>query len=739
MPAIKTISVIQQILQRLGWPFVFIITVFLSCFLHLYQWLIHASLPRRLLRFTALLLLTLTVVVLALSTAVYFYLLKDLPHPQVLASLRPPQTSRIFDRHGQLLYQLYTDENRTSIKINDLPTHIIQAHLAIEDANFFKHYGISTRDIARATLNNLSRRLCQITDQPCPSYLQGASTITQQLIKNVLLTPERSVERKIQEAYLALWVEQYYSKQQILELYLNQISYGGTSYGIEAASQTYFGKPAQDLTLAESALLAGLPAAPSAYSPFGSDPAKAITRQKQVLNRMLQENYISPLQYTMASVQELEFASPRTDIRAPHFVMYTREQLEKNLSAPTLYQGGLTIQTTLDYQLQIKAQEYLQAELSRLKHLNVTNGAVLITRPQTGEILAMVGSLDYFDIANQGNVNATLRPRQPGSTIKPLTYAAAMELSQAQSNSQFTAATIIDDSPVVFRIPGSRDYRPQNYDGQFHGRVTLRTALASSYNIPAVKILHAIGVNQLVQTGRDLGLTTWEDSSRFGLSLTLGAGEVTLADMAVAYGTFANLGYRHNLEPITFVTNNQNETIYPHPSRFPFPQDPKLDPRVSYIINDILSDPQARAPTFGTFSKLNIPNHIVAVKTGTSNDLRDNWTIGYTPDFLVAVWVGNFNNTPMSRIASGITGATPVWNQIMTHLLTQYQPDNLAQGWTQPEGLVQSASCRIIDREDDQPSSCVCNRSEWFVQGTQPKLNACTPDTADSSTRPSET
>ncbi len=734
MPATKIILLCKFIFAHIGRPFLYLFVLILKSIFHTLHWLTHSSLPFLLLKLSLIFIIILSSLSLASLTFIYFSLLKDLPPPQALSSLNPPQTSQILDRNGQLLYRLYQDQNRTSIHINELPSYVINAHLSIEDAKFYSHPGISASDITRALLNNLDRRLCKIINTPCPSTLQGASTITQQLIKNVFLSPEQSYKRKLQEAYLALKAETYYSKQQILELYLNQISYGGTAYGIEAASQTYFGISSRNLNLAQAALLAGLPAAPTAYSPFGSDPQKSFTRQKQVLLRMLEENYITQSQYQSALNQPITFIPPKTDILAPHFVMYAREQLEKNLTNQILYQGGINITTSLDYNLQQKAQQAIDTELAKLKKLNVTNAALLITKPKTGEILAMVGSADYFDTANQGNVNATLRPRQPGSSIKPLTYATALELSLTQTNPQFTPATIIDDAPVVFKIPGSHDYRPQNYDGRFHGRVTLRTALASSYNIPAVKILNSIGLNNLIQKAQELGITTWDDSSRFGLSLTLGAGEVTMADMAVAYGTFANLGYRHNLTPILDITSTNDELTYPHPSRFPFTQEPKLDPRVSYLINSILSDPIARAPTFGTHSKLNIPNHIVAVKTGTSNDLRDNWTIGYTPDFLVAVWVGNFNNSPMSRIASGITGATPIWNQMMTYMLNEYQPNNLANGWEQPAGLIKTASCHL---NSDQV--CTCTKPDFFIESTNPKIHTCTPNTATFSTQPNQT
>ena len=683
-------------------------------------------------------------VCLVLVTAIgiwgYFVIWKDLPDAASLQYYQPPLTSKIYDRNGQLLFQVYEDENRFPTQLNRLPDYVKYAHIAIEDKTFYDHLGISLPDIGRAALSNFTKWKCEQSEEECSQTLQGGSTITQQLVKNTLLTPERSFERKIKEAILALQVERLFTKDQILEMYLNQIAYGGTAYGIEAASRQYFSKTAEQLSLGEAALLAGLPAAPSAYSPFGATPEKAIERQHQVLDQMLDAGFITQEDYDAAVAEKLAFNRPEDDLKAPHFVMYLREQLEREIGPEKLYQGGLRIRTSIDLNLQAYAEQVLKDEVDRLRRLNVTNGAVLITKPDTGEILAMVGSTDYFDVENQGNFNATTALRQPGSSIKPLTYATALEMSipspmRAGGQLRYTAATVIDDSPITFPNPGSQPYAPQNYDGRFHGKVTVRTALASSYNIPAVKTLNDVGVNELIDMAERLGITTWQDRDRFGLALTLGAGEVRMVDMAVLYGTFANLGVKQPLEPVLRMVDKNDQIMDPNMGVIPSPFDGKqtvLDPRVAFIMNSILSDDDARVPSFGRGSKLTIPNQVVAVKTGTTNSLRDNWTIGYTPDYLVAVWVGNNDNTPMSRVASGITGATPIWHDIMNYLLNEYEykgidsdgneldsplVESVGFPWRPPEGLV---SVQICPHTGTLACAGCLGKTEWFIRGTEP-------------------
>jgi len=628
----------------------------------------------------------------------YWYLIKDLPNPNQLADRRQIVSTKIYDRNNQLLYKIYRNQNRSLVKLEDVPLHLIQATIAIEDAEFYTHPGLSFRGIFRALLKNLKG------DQ-----LYGGSTITQQLVKNTLLTPERTLQRKIKEVLLAIRVEQKFSKDEILQMYFNEVGYGGAVYGVEEAAQAYFGKPVTKLNMAETALLSGLPASPTAFSPFGAHPEMAKERQALVLRRMTEEKFITPEEGEKVRQQELIFAPQRTDIKAPHFVMYIQELLTNQYGRQMVGEGGLEVKTSLDLNLQNQIQAIVSQEIEKLNNLKVTNGAALITNPQTGEILAMIGSKDYFDLQNDGNVNVTLRPRQPGSSIKPVNYSLALE-------NGFTPATIIPDTPITYQIPGQPPYSPRNYDNRFHGNVPLRIALASSYNVPAVKVLSAMGVNRMIDRGQALGITTWENRSRFGLSLTLGGGEVKMIDMAVVYGTLANLGQRVDLNPILEVKNYQGEKLTATNSDRPQPKR-VIDSRVAYLLTDIMADNQARTPAFGPNSILVIPNHPqVAVKTGTTQNLRDNWTIGYTPDYLTAVWVGNNDNTPMSQIASGVTGASPIWQKIMIELLK----NKPVKEFPKPENLIRVEVC-------PQTNTLACEgcggKWEYFLPGTEPKVH----------------
>lgn len=609
----------------------------------------------------------------------------SLPSPKTIGKVNYPLSTHIYDRNGKLLYEFYREQNRTPVKLTILPPYITQATIAIEDKDFFRHNGVSPiGGMIRAMKENIFNQ-----------QFQGGSTITQQLVKSALLTPERTIQRKFKEIILALWTERLFKKEQILEMYLNQVPYGGASYGIEEAAKTYFKKNAKELNISEAAFLAGLPQGPSLYSPF-INPTLAISRRNDVLKKMLEQNYINETQYRQAKQTHLEIASPKTAIRAPHFVFYVKNELINRFGIRTVEEGGLRVITSLDLSLQEKAEEMLKEELEKIKNLNVTNGAVLITNPKTGEILAMVGSVDYFGDPS-GAFNVTTALRQPGSSIKPLMYSLALERD-------YTAATPIDDTPVVFSNPGSIPYKPVNYDGKFHGRLPLRYVLANSFNVPAVKTLNTLGVNDFIEHARKMGISTWTDPSRFGLSLTLGGGEVTMVDMAKAFGTFANLGERKNVSPIIKITNVLGDTVYKND-----PQSRQvLSPGVSYIISDILADNQARTIAFGARSALEIPGYKVAVKTGTTDDKKDNWTIGYTPQYLVAVWVGNNNNTPMHPfLTSGITGAAPIWNKVMTSLLTQNGGHST---WlSQPNDLVEK--------------NCYGGRTEYFVRGTENKVS----------------
>ncbi|MDO8609020.1 MAG: PBP1A family penicillin-binding protein [bacterium] len=631
-------------------------------------------------RFKFFILGTFITIVIVFGYQSYFFV-TDLPSPNTIGKVNYPLSSHIYDRSGKLLYEVYRDQNRTPILLKDLPSFVYQSTIAIEDKDFYKHNGISlVSGIFRA-----------IKDMIVEHNLQGGSTITQQLVKTALLTPERTIQRKIKEIILALWTENLYSKDKILEMYLNQVPYGGSAYGIEEASKVFFGKKAKDLTLEEAALLAGLPQAPSLYSPF-INPEYALQRRNDVIKAMFDQGYITESKKNDALISKLDVILPQTSIKAPHFVFYTKSQLESLYGISRVEEGGLKVTSTIDLTIQEQAEQILKDELAKIQNLNVTNGAILVTKPSTGEILAMVGSVDYF-AASSGAFNVTTALRQPGSSIKPIMYSLALQKG-------FTAGTILDDSPVVFNISSSESYKPVNYDGQYHGKVPLRYALANSYNIPAVRVMSSVGVSNFIDYASKLGISTWEDKSRYGLSIALGGGEVTMLDMAEAFGTLANGGYKVPLQYYVKI-EDASDGLIKEKSQMKIRE---MDEGVAFIISDILSDNFARQWAFGPKTTLEIPGYKVAVKTGTTNDKKDNWTIGYTPDFLVAVWVGNNNNQPMNPyLSSGITGAAPIWNRVMSYVLKNNPSKN--SWYSQPEDVV--------------AKTCYFGRTEYFIRGTE--------------------
>jgi penicillin-binding protein 1C len=639
------------------------------------------------------------------SYTIYAAVFKNLPTPEDLQRHTPSLTTKIFDRHGVLLYKIYKDENRSLIKLAQVPRYVVDATVSIEDKDFFSHKGISLPGMIRAGKSILTG-----------DSVQGGSTITQQLVKNTLLSPERTIIRKSKEIILALEIERHFTKNQILEMYLNESAYGGSVYGIEEASRAFFGIPAQQLSLAQAAFLAGLPQAPSLYNPFGSHPEQGIARQHEVLRRMFEDKKISAIQYEQAKNENIRFVENTTDIKAPHFVMLVREQLAKEYGEELVSHGGLQITTSLDLTLQNKVQEIVTDEVGKLHGLHITNGAAVVTNPKTGEILAMVGSTNYFDTKNDGQVNVTTRERQPGSSIKPVTYAAAFERG-------LTPASLIDDAPISYSVPGSPPYVPKNYDGRFHGHVSVRTALASSYNIPAVKTEASIGLTAMIEKAKEMGITTWDDPSRYGLSLTLGAGEVKMVDMAQVYGTFANEGVSVPLQYALNVKDKDGKMIFSNPcidSATPCGGSRKLDARIAYQITNILMDNIARSPAFGLHSVLDIPKHQVAVKTGTTNLLRDNWTDGYTSDRVVVVWVGNNDNSPMSRVTSGVIGASPIWNKIISLLLPADHP----HVFPVPSDISAMQICRFTGKAPC--GDCGQVITEYFLPGSEPSTQ-CVP------------
>lgn len=602
------------------------------------------------------------------------YVLRDLPSPTRLTSQENFAVStQIFDRNGTLLYEIFADENRTPVSIDDLPPHVLQAAVAIEDQRFYSHFGFDLIGIFRALRNNLQS-----------DSVEGASTITQQLVKNALLTPERSLQRKVKEGMLAILTEILYSKKQILEMYLNYISYGGTAVGIESASKQYFDKSAKDLTVGEAALLAGLPQAPSRYSPFGSNPQAAKNRQAEVLDRMAEDGYITKLQAEEAKAEVLKYALSKTDIEAPHFVFYVRDLLYEKYGVETVEKGGLRVTTTLDLPLQEVTQASLSAEIDTLERYDISNGAALILKPNTGEILAMIGSRDYFDTAHDGQVNVTLAQRQPGSSIKPIMYATAFQ------NKVLNPGSILLDVPTCFEVPGQKPYCPKNYDGSFKGPVTIRKSLGNSLNIPAVKALSAIGLVPFIEQARAMGITSWVDPSNYGLSLTLGGGEIRMIDLAQAFGVLANQGVKVPLTPILKIedyrgnlideTNiDQRKEDLQYLTEFDDTGinglERVMDRGPAYLASHIMQDNTARVEAFGPRSQLVIEGQVVSAKTGTTNNIKDNWTVGFTPEFLVITWVGNNDGRPMNPyLVSGITGAAPIFNDIMSYVLRDQEP-----------------------------------------------------------------
>ncbi|GIW60878.1 MAG: hypothetical protein KatS3mg087_1944 [Patescibacteria group bacterium] len=543
----------------------------------------------------------------------------------------------------------------------------------------------------------------------------GGSTISQQLIKNVFLSPERTPTRKLKELILSIQVESRFTKDEILQMYLNEIPYGGTAWGIEAASQTYFGKSVQDLGLTECAILAGLPQLPSRYSPFGPNPESYKVRTKDVLRRMREEGYILPAEQEEAKKkidEGIQFASNKQAIKAPHFTLWVLNQLEEKYGKEVVEQGGLRVYTTLDLKIHDQAQQIVKEEVEKLQKANVGNGAAVVMNPQTGEVIAMVGSTDYFNTENQGNFNVALAKRQPGSATKPITYAATFQKG-------YTAATVWIDEKTTFNAGvGQPPYEPVNYDGKYRGPILTRTALGSSLNTTAVKALEVAGLKETMQLAYDMGLTTWEPTNEnvanVGLSLTLGGREVRLLDLVHAYSTFANKGLRPEPIAVLKVTDSKDKVL----EEFKSERGKRvLDESIAYLISDILSDDRARYPAFGPRSLLYIPNFTVAVKTGTTDEKRDNWAVGYTPNFVVGAWVGNNDNSKMdSSIASGVTGATPIWNKI-TKLMLEDKKDT---PFEKPANIVNAEVDNLTGYAPNQFTQGT--KREIFIRGTEPKI-----------------
>lgn len=608
--------------------------------------LVSAALKKKLLIFTGSIFLLL----LFACAILVFQIFRSLPDPNRLIEREIAQSTKIYDRTGeQILYEIHGNEQRTLVNLNDIPDHLKWATIAIEDKNFYEHKGISFWGIFRGVVWQTIRG----------KKAQGGSTLTQQFIKNSILTSERTITRKIKEWLLAYKLENRFSKDEILQMYFNEIPYGSTAYGVEAASQKYFGKTVKDINLAEAAILAALPQGPSRYSPYGSNIDLLLGRQRYILDLMVEQGHITKEEADEAKNYELTFRPPTANIKAPHFVMYVKELLANKYGEKMIEQGGLKIITSLDLYKQEIAENIIKEQAEKnLKNYNATNAALVSIDPKTGQILCLVGSKDYFDQEIDGQVNIATSKRQPGSSLKPLVYAAAFAKG-------YTPNTILYDVVTNFSNDKTKPYEPHNYDSAEHGPVTIRKALAGSLNIPAVKAIYLAGMKNVMDLALDLGYSTLTDTDRFGLSLVLGGGEVKLIEHTNAYAAFAREGVLHPLSAILKVEKSDGTVLEEYKEE----EKRVLDPKIAREINDILSDNSARAYIFGEKNWLTLGARPVAAKTGTTNDYRDAWTMGYTPSIATGVWVGNNDNSEMKRGADGGVVAAPIWHDFMDKVL----------------------------------------------------------------------
>lgn len=602
----------------------------------------------------------------------FIYFAGQIPDPSTIAVRQISESTKIYDRTEQtILYDIHGEEKRTIIPWDQIPDSIKRATLASEDSDFYNHPGLDFRGLFRALYKDLTSF----------SLSQGGSTITQQLVKISLLGQQKTFSRKIKEAILSIEIERRFSKDQIFWMYLNQIPYGSNTYGIEAASQTFFGKPAKDLDIAEAAFLAALPKAPSYYSPYGNHFSELLSRRDSILNRMKDLGYISADELTGAKKETPQLRKVQDAILAPHFVIMVREYLVKKYGEDMVQNSGLKVITTLDTNLQQMSDDLVKkyGEINAEKY-KASNLAFVSLDPKTGQILSMVGSHDYFDIKNEGNFNVALSPRQPGSSFKPIAYAEALSKG-------FTDSTIIFDVKTEFNplcdslgeqgvdSTGQKCYHPGNYDGRFRGPVTLRQALSQSLNVPSVKVLYLANLDDTIDLAHRLGITTLNDRTSYGLSLVLGGGEVKLTDLVSAYGVFANDGVKNDQSFILKVVTGDGRVLEEYKSN----PVRVLDSQITRTLTDMLSDNKARGPIFGYNSPLYFSGRQVAAKTGTTQENRDAWVLGYTPSLVAGVWVGNNDNSPMTRQGAGISAAGPLWHEFMQSALKNSQPEEFVK------------------------------------------------------------
>jgi 1A family penicillin-binding protein len=612
----------------------------------------------------------------------YYYFAKDLVSKDAI--MNKHDTGLILlDRDNNPFFTFYQAQYKSSSSLNKLPKHIAEAVIASEDKDFYQHPGFSFPAIIRAFITNLTSR----------DHLYGGSTITQQLVKNALLNSDRTYLRKVQEVILAQEIERRYTKNQILEMYLNFVYFGENSFGIDNAAQTYFGKQAKDLTIAQTAFLTGLLPSPSSLSPFSGDIKEAIKHQHIVLQKMYEQKYITENEYTQAKTEKLVFRPSEQQVNdlAPHFALMVRNELIKKYGEDKLSHSGFRVRTTLDRHLQAYAENTVEKHVRELHPDNVSNGAAVVMNPKTGDVLALVGSANWYDPTN-GKINMAITPRSVGSSFKPIVYAAGFE------QRLITPASILMDVPTTFPV----DYRPLDYDRKFRGPVTVRRALSNSLNIPAVEVMKRVGLNDALAMAKQLGVTTLSDKSQYGLSLVLGSGEVKLIDLTSVYATFANQGERAVPRSILSVSDKNGKQIYAAKNQ----TQPELSPDVAFLISSILSDATSRSEEFGNV--LDIP-YPAAVKTGTAEDFKDALTMGYTQDVAVGVWVGNNNNEAMDTVA-GSLGAAPIWKDLMQYELK----GDAVKPFTPPSNIVQAQTCQY---------NSYAPKTEYFISGTQPVVD----------------
>ncbi|MDD4271240.1 MAG: PBP1A family penicillin-binding protein [Patescibacteria group bacterium] len=632
----------------------------------------------------------------------FLWLTHDLPDPNRLIERQVPESTKIYDRTGQtILYEIHGDQKRTMISLKDVPENLKNATISIEDKDFYKHGGFSLWAIFRTIITDIFF-----------GKTAGGSTLTQQFVKNAVLTNEKTFTRKIKEIILAYRLEKKFSKDEILQMYFNEIPYGSTAYGVEAASQKYFGKSARDLNLAESAILAAIPQAPSRYSPYGPNKDTLLARQKYILDLMAKYGYITKDQAAEAKNTPLTFKAPSDNMMAPHFVMYIKELLADKYGEKTIEQGGLKIYTTLDLYKQKIAEEVISEKApGNEKKYGATNAALISIDPKNGQVLAMVGSRDYFNDDIDGQVNVALQSRQPGSSFKPIVYTASFIKG-------YTPQTVLYDVVTNFSTDPAKPYEPHNYDSKEHGPVTIKQALAGSLNIPAVKAIYLTGIDNVISLAQNLGYTTLNDKNRFGLSLVLGGGEVKLLEHTNAFSAFAREGVKHPVAVILKVEDKDGKVL----EEFKNLDEKVLEPDIARQTNSILSDNSARAYIFGANNSLTLGSRPVAAKTGTTNDYRDAWTIGYTPSLVTGVWVGNNDNTEMKRGADGSIVAAPIWHDYMNKVLgntpIEYfnAPENkpagkpILDGVTDPETTVKIDKFSGLLANEFTPASAIIEK-----------------------------